>query len=136
MAQRLSHVAVTVPRTRLEGKQREVLLAVYAEVFGWRENPGLAIPGERIVLRAPSDAQYLTIRAAAEPMRGDGREHVGIAVDSEAELREIHERASALRARHPDLELDDVRSAYGGALLTFRLRFALPTSIEVQYLRR
>jgi hypothetical protein len=38
MAQRLSHVAVTVPRSRLEGAEREALLAVYAAVFGWEEN--------------------------------------------------------------------------------------------------
>jgi hypothetical protein len=135
MAQRMSHVALTVPRSRLEGGEREVLVAVYAAVFGWEENPSLAIPGERLLLRAPTDAQYLTIRAADSPMSGDGKEHLGIAVDSEDELHAIHARASAQQAHHPDLELEAPRTLYGGALVTFRVRFRLPLSIEVQYVR-
>ena len=134
MGQRLSHVAVTVPRAQLVGPPREALLDFYASVFGWRENPRLAIPGERIFLRAPSDTQYLTIRASDSPMQGSGAEHVGIVVGSEAELREIHARAAAMRERFPDLELEAVRAEYGGSLLTFRVRFRLPVSIEVQCL--
>ena len=131
--QRFTHVAVTVPPELFERRRQAELLEFYAEVFGWRENPGLAIPGERILLRAPSDAQYITIRASEQPMSASGYEHLGVAVDSEAELRAIHARVERMIERHPGIELGPIETAYAGRLLTFRVRFALPLSIEVQH---
>jgi 4-hydroxyphenylpyruvate dioxygenase-like putative hemolysin len=135
MAYRFSHVAVTVPVEQLAGVAREELLEFYREVFGWRENPGLAIPGRRIFLRAPTDTQYITIRASQAPMRTSGYEHLGIIADSEAELRMIHERAAAMASRFLDMELHPIQSEYGGTLLTFRVRFRLPLTLEIQHLR-
>jgi hypothetical protein len=126
---------VTVPVEQLAGVARRELLEFYREVFGWHENPGLAIPGERIFLRAPTDTQYITIRASEAPMHTSGYEHLGIIVDSEAELRAIHERVAAMASRFPDLELQRIQSEYGGALLTFRVRFRLPLTFEIQHLR-
>ena len=135
MSYRFSHVAVTVPAERLAGAARCELLEFYREVFGWHENPGLAIPGQRIFLRAPTDIQYITIRASEAPMHTSGYEHLGIIADSEAELRSIHERATAMASRFPDLELQPIQCEYGGTLLTFRVRFRLPLTLEIQHLR-
>jgi hypothetical protein len=133
---RFSHVAVTIPRAQLEGSARSELLDFYGEVFGWTENPGLAIPSERIVFRAPSDEQYVTLRAAETPMRTSGQEHLGVLVDAEAELRAIHARAAAQVPRYPDAEVEPIQTKYEGVLLTFRVRFRLPLCIEVQHVRR
>jgi len=132
--QRFTHVALTVSSELFEEKQRAELLGFYADVFGWRENPDLAIPGKRIFLRAPSNAQYITIRASGQPMSTSGYEHLGVAVDSESELRAIHERAARLSHRFPELELGPIQTEYAGRLLTFRLRFRLPLTLEVQHL--
>lgn len=132
--QRLTHVALTVPRELFAPGPRGELVAFYAEVFGWSESPGLEIPGERIVLRAPTDLQYVTLRAADAPMATRGSEHLGIAVDSEAELREVHRRASAFAERAPDVGVSPLAVKYGGKLMTFRVRFRLPLAIEVQWL--
>jgi hypothetical protein len=136
MGYRFSHVAVTVGREMFVGAAREQLLLFYRDVFGWQENPGLAIPGERILLRAPTDVQYVTIRAADAPMVTSGYEHLGILVETEAELHEIHQRAAAFTSRFPDLQLDPVKTGYGGALVSFRCRFRLPLTMEVQHLKR
>ncbi|MEN8184239.1 MAG: VOC family protein [Myxococcota bacterium] len=135
MAHRFSHVAVTVPADRLEGRGREELLEFYEDVFGWRENPELSIPGQRIFLRAPTDTQYITIRSSRSPMQTSGYEHLGVLVDSTAELGAIHTRAETAAPRFPDLELGPIQSAYGGVLTSFRLRFRLPLTLELQYLR-
>lgn len=132
--QRFTHVALTVASELFEEKRRAELLGFYAAVFGWRENPDLAIPGQRIFLRAPSNAQYITIRASDQPMSTSGYEHLGVAIDSESELRAIHERAAKLSDRFPELELGPIETAYAGRLLTFRLRFRLPLTLEVQHL--
>ena len=45
MEQRFTHVAVTVPRQFFDPALRAELLAFYTDVFGWTENPRLAIEG-------------------------------------------------------------------------------------------
>lgn len=135
MNQRFSHVAVTVPRTLLEGEDREELRRFYGEVFGWQENEGFAIPGERIFLPAPTNTQYVTIRGSESPMQTSGYEHLGVLLDSEDDLREIHARAGALAKELAGVELQPIEIGYGGALVSFRLRFRLPLTLEVQHLR-
>ena len=134
MAHQFSHVAVTVPSDQLQGSSLADLLRFYGDVFGWTESAGFSIPGERLLLRAPTDTQYLTIRASGEPMRTSGYEHLGILTDSEAELREVHVNAARFSSEFPDMELAPIRSLYGGALLTFRIRFRLPLTLELQFL--
>jgi GNAT superfamily N-acetyltransferase len=132
----LSHVAVTVAPSQLEGIAREELLHFYGEVLGWSENTALSIAGQRLFLRAPTDTQYVTVRAADGPMQTSGYEHLGFFTASEEELRAIHRRAERLSSQLPDLELQPIEVAYGGSLVTFRLRFRLPLALEVQYLRK
>jgi hypothetical protein len=131
---RFSHVAVTVARQEFAPESREKLLNFYGRLFGWRENRGLSIENERIFLRAPTDDQYLTIRASDQPMSTSGYEHLGVAVDSEAEIRALHERASGLATEFPEMELGELRTLYGGKLVTFRVRYRLPLTLELQFL--
>ena len=131
--QRFSHVAVTVPRDYFDVTERADLLSFYDEVFGWVENKDLSIEGERIFLRAPTDRQYLTLRASDEPMRTSGYEHLGIWVESAAELRQLYERAREYSRRDHRVELSDMKTLYGERLQTFRVRYQLPLTLEVQH---
>lgn len=133
---RLSHIAVTVPRDLFEPPARRELLHFYSNVFGWSENPALARPGERIFMRAPSDAQYLTIRASDEPMQTSGYEHVGVALDTPVQVNEAHQRADLEAGRDERVDLGPVRVLYDGHLHTFRVRYLLPLTIEVQCIVR
>ena len=136
MPERFSHVALTVPAEFFEAGPRAELLGFYADVFGWSEDPAFGILGERILLRAPSSIQYITLRCSETPMVTSGYEHLGIAVDSADQIHAIHKRAAQAGARYPDLELGPVRTLYGGKLLTFRLRFRLPLTLELQHIVR
>ena len=132
MEQRFTHVAVTVPRQFFDPALRAELLAFYADVFGWTENPRLAIEGERIFLRAPTDRQYVTIRASDTPMRTSGYEHLGVAVATPEDVRQLHERAHTRAKQDSRVELGEVEVSYGGRLHSFRVRYLLPVTIEVQ----
>ena len=132
--QRFSHVAVTVPRDYFNATQRADLLSFYDEVFGWVENKALSIEGERIFLRAPTNRQYLTIRASDAPMRTSGYEHLGIWVESAEELRRIYERAREYGRRDSRVELSDMETLYSERLQTFRVRYQLPLTLEIQHL--
>jgi hypothetical protein len=132
MEQRFTHVAVTVPPEFFDPSLRAELLAFYADVFGWTENPRLAIEGERILLRAPTDRQYMTIRASDTPMRTSGYEHLGVAVATPEDVHQLHARARTRAERDARVELGEVEISYGGHLHSFRVRYLLPVTIEVQ----
>jgi hypothetical protein len=132
--QHFSHVAVTLPRDYFGPAKRAELLAFYGEVFGWAENTRMSIEGERIFLRAPTDRQYLTLRASDDPMRTSGYEHLGIWVESLDELQELFERARVYAARDDRVELGEMKSLYGERLQTFRVRYLLPLTLELQHL--
>ena len=133
MKQRFSHVAMTLPKALLEEDAKNRWLAFYQKVFGWSENPHFAIPGERVFIRAPVDGQYLNVRASDTPMLTSGYEHLGLWVDSEEELRRLHEAASAFAEADESVMLGDVEVLYDGRLTTFRVQYVLPLTIEVQF---
>jgi hypothetical protein len=132
MEQRFTHVALTVPREFFDPSLRAELLAFYEDVFGWTENPRLAIEDERILLRAPTDRQYMTIRGSDTPMRTSGYEHLGVAVATPEDVRQLHARAHTRAERDSRVELGAVEVGYGGRLHSFRVRYLLPVTIEVQ----
>lgn len=131
---RFNHVALTIPHGLFEPEAKRELLGFYADVFGWSEDPAFAVPGERILIRAPSMQQYITLRKSEAPMVTSGYEHLGVRVGSEPEILAIHERAARAGEAYPDLELGPVRRLYEGKLVTFRLRFRLPLTLELQYI--
>jgi hypothetical protein len=132
MQQRFTHMAVTVPRQLFDPDCRAEWLAFYEDVFGWTENPQLAITGERIFLRAPTDGQYVTVRTSDTPMQTSGYEHLGVAVASPEDVRTLHARAHVWAEREPRVELGVLEVSYGGRLHSFRVRYLLPVAIEVQ----
>jgi hypothetical protein len=132
MEQRFTHMAVTVPHQFFDPALRAELLAFYADVFGWTENPRLAMEGERILLRAPTDQQYVTIRGSDTPMHTSGYEHLGVAVATPEDIRQLHARAHTHAKRDSRVELGEVELSYGGRLHSFRVRYLLPVTIEVQ----
>ena len=135
MAQSLSHVAMTVPRALFTEAYLDRLRAFYGELLGWHELPALSIPGERLFIQLPRSDQYLNVRASDRPMGVSGYEHIGVLMDTQAEVRDLHAGIRARADALDDLECDpDVREAYGGNVLTFRFRYLMPLSIEVQYL--
>ena len=101
---------MTVPRDYFAAAKRAELLSFYDEVFGWVENEGMSIEGERIFLRAPTDRQYVTLRASDAPMHTSGYEHLGVWVESLEQLQQLHGRARE-RAERDDrvvLSIEDV----------------------------
>ncbi|MEJ2131992.1 MAG: VOC family protein [Gammaproteobacteria bacterium] len=133
MKQRFSHVAMTVRRALLEEEAKSRWLGFYERVFGWSENPQFAIPGERVLIRAPNDGQYLNARASDTPMQTSGYEHLGLWVESEQEVRRLHAVAQALSEEDDAVVLGDVQVLYDGRLTTFRVQYMLPLTIEVQF---
>jgi hypothetical protein len=133
-AARFNHVALSVPAELLDAAGRGALLAFYGDVFGWDEMPTLTRDRELFVLRCGSNEQFVYLTASDDPLRCPPLDHVGLSVETPAELDAMRERALKQAERVPGVEvtprgLED----YGFLRLhNFYIRYRLPLSLEVQ----
>ena len=65
-------------------------------------------------------------------MRTSGYEHLGVAVATPEDVRQLLARAQTHAERDARVELGEVEVSYGGRLHSFRVRYLLPLTIEVQ----
>lgn len=134
-AQRINHVALSVPADLLDAAGRAELLRFHGEVFGWSEMPTLTVDRERLVLRAHSNEQFVFLVAGDRPMVAGAGDHFGLSVATPAEIADLHRRARAWSERDARVELTDleVEDHHGVlSLHAFYVRFLLPLRIEVQ----
>jgi hypothetical protein len=123
-----------VPAAALGETGRAAILHFYGEVFGWTEMPTLTVPGERLVLRAHSNEQFVFLVAADEPLRGPAEDHFGLSVPRPADLDEILRRARDFARRDPEVRIEERKTEDFGvvALHSFYVSYRLPLRVEVQ----
>jgi hypothetical protein len=131
----MSHVAMSVDRSTFTQSYLSDL-AFYCDLLGWKIDENLSIPGERLLITLPGNGQYLNVRASDEPMVTTDYEHFGVYVESADAVHEAFRRVQAHQAVDDRVEIDErgVQLLYGGTLTTFRFKYLLPLSIEVQYI--
>jgi hypothetical protein len=125
---------MSVPAELLGEAGRADILRFYGEVFGWTEMPTLTEDGERLVLRAHDNEQFVFLVASEEPMRCPETDHFGMSVGTPEELRAMKERARKFRERDPRVDVveggvEDYRVL---KLHNFYVRYLLPMCVEVQ----
>ena len=131
----MSHVAMSVDRSTLT-ETYIADLAFYGELFGWKIDDNLSIENERLLISLPGHGQYINIRALDQPMATTSYEHLGIYVESPEIVREVFGKIEEHKSSDDRIELDErgVQVLYGGVLTTFRFKYLLPLSIEVQHI--
>ena len=132
---RFNHVAMSVPGELLGASGREEILRFYDEVFGWEEFPTLTEEGQRLVLRAYRNDQFVFLIADPKPMTCAGMDHFGMSVGSLQELEGMLERAKKFKERDDRVEIIDHKIDDFGMLKlhNFYVRYLLPLMVEVQY---
>jgi hypothetical protein len=131
---RFNHIAMSVPADLLRAPSSGELLDFYREVFGWTAMPSMSKDGELLVLRVHSNEQFVYLAADDSPMQCPAGDHIGLSVETPAELYEVYERAKKYRARDDrveilDAKVDDFKVL---ALHSFYVRYRLPLMIEIQ----
>jgi hypothetical protein len=129
-----NHVAMSVERSLLEPEGRAELLDFYGEVFGWGEMPTMSIDGERLVMRAHSNEQFIFLVADENPMRCPATDHFGLSVRTPEELYATLERARKFKERDPRVVIDEpmIEDHKVLKLHNFYVRYLLPLTIELQ----
>ena len=130
MRTRLSHVAISVPIGTLTDQYRADLLEFYGTLLGWTEIESLRLP-DRLILRLDQE-HYINLRERASPMVCSGYEHFGVVVPSAADAEALWDRLD----REPrDVHLEPLDTNDHG-VSSFRFRYLLPLTVEVQFFPR
>jgi hypothetical protein len=125
-SQHLSHVAMSVPPGTLTDEWRARVLDFYGELFGWREMDELRLP-DRLTIAVGSS--YINVRERADAPAYNGYEHFGVVFPSADEVRQLWNAVSKSDAA---VTLEPLSEPFDG-FLSFRMRYLLPLTIEVQY---
>ncbi len=123
----LNHIAMSLPRGTLSELYRTEVVRFYSEFLGWREIDELRLE-DRITLSSGGHT-YINLRERDDVMHTTGYEHFGIVVESSEAAEQLWER---LGEQEHDVSLTELASSADG-YRSFRFRYLLPLTVEVQY---
>ena len=138
----LNHVAISMPRARLDDAGRAEILAFYGDVFGWQELADQDEPGDPLILATGTFGQFVYLLPSDTPMRTDPLDHFGVLTESLDALEGILDRATAHAARDERVRViaRHARTTHGPTadytLTSGYVGFVLPLMVEVQHLER
>ena len=118
---------MSVPAGTLTASFRSELLDFYGEHFGWTEIEELRLP-DRLTLSI-GGRDYVNVRERESAMECTGYEHLGLRL---ASTEDVEQAWTALSEEARDLELAPLDKGDDG-YRSFRLRYLLPLTVEVQY---
>jgi hypothetical protein len=123
----LNHVAMSLPAGSLTDEYRAEVLDFYGGLFGWRELESLRLP-DRLTLSTGGQT-YVNLRERSEAMVCHGYEHLGVVVESAAEVERLW---AALDGDARAVYLEPLGAGDDG-YRSFRFRYLLPLAVEVQF---
>lgn len=136
-APRLNHVAMSLPADALDADGRAAITAFYGDVFGFEEYADLTEDRRRLVLRVHHHEQFVFLIAEDHPMTAPRMDHFGLSVASVDDFQEVYRRASAWKAKEPEVVdlIEPSYVEYVGALRlhSFYVGYRLPLLIETQH---
>jgi hypothetical protein len=129
-----NHVAMSLPASLLDDAGCRDILRFYEEVFGFTEMPSMTESGERLVLRAHSNEQFVYLIADPEPMTCPKGDHFGMSVATPDELYSMLERARKFAESDDRVEIVEptVEDFKVLKLHNFYVRYLMPMMLEVQ----
>lgn len=123
----LTHVAMSVPPGTLTEDYRARVLEFYGGLLGWREMESLRRP-DRLTI-AVGGASYVNLRERPDSAVSQAYEHFGVLVANGIDLRVLWDELAGCA---DDLELEPFAASDEGEG-SFRFRYLLPFSVEVQF---
>jgi len=124
---------LTVPKGTLTDERRAELTSFYGGVLGM-ETRDVEILGGRQFFMRPDDGQFILVVESSKPMASPGYDHLGLLLDTRAEVDEILEKIEKFKAGDDRVELkyyEDLRT--GNVVVhAFYFKFLLPIWFDVQ----
>jgi len=135
MPLRFNHMELTLPKGTLDAKARAEIGRFYGEIFGW---DALEVPilGQQALLLRTDDetSQFVLVAESRNPVSVPGYDHLGLLLDTRAEVDAALAAVRDWRARDPRVEIKEYDDLDQGDVTVhaFYVRYRLPIWFDVQ----
>jgi hypothetical protein len=132
---RFDHMELTFAPGSLDEATRSAIDTFYGGLLGWRCSP-YELFGQRGHLLVPDDGQFLLLMESDDPISSPGPDHLGLLLDSRAEVNALHDSCVAFADtddRLQIMEFDDLVNPRVTQCF-FYVRYLLPLWFDVHAL--
>lgn len=134
---RFNHMELTFAQGSLDDRARQEIRTFYGEVLGWKF---LDVPilGQQGLLLQVDEAvsQFLLLLESATPMQSPGYDHLGLLLDTRAEVDDLLRKCRGFQERDPRVRIKEYPDLDQGAVTVhaFYVKYLLPIWFDVQSL--
>ncbi len=132
---RFNHMELTLPKGTLDAKLRGDISAFYEEVFGWMPLDVIIVGKNSLLLRVDEEViQFVLVAESRKPLHSPGYDHLGMLLDSRAEVDTLFEKCVAYRERDDRVQIKEYDDLIQGDLTVhaFYVKYLLPIWLDVQ----
>jgi hypothetical protein len=132
---RFNHMELTFARGSLDEATRSAIDAFYGGVLGWRCTP-YELFGQLGHLLVPDEGQFLLLMESDDPISSPGLDHLGMLLDSRAEVDVLHQACSAFAVEDDRFQIQEFEDLVNPRVTQrlFYFRFLLPLWFDVHAL--
>lgn len=135
---RINHLELTLPPGTL-AREKANLNGFYKDIFGWEgiEVPMVKLDCPKYLLRFDAESsQFLFLTEEADALKSTSFDHIGLVLESRADVDAAYERCKAWQQRDARVEIMDLQDMDAAMVNnhSFYVRYILPLWIELQAL--
>jgi len=131
---RLNHMELTLPPGGLAPVRGEIS-RFYGEIFGWQPLDVNIVGQNALLLRIdPEVSQFVLVAESPKPMQSPGYDHLGVLLESRAEVDGLLEKCKRYRERDERVTIKEYDDLVTGGLTVhaFYVKYILPIYFDVQ----
>ena len=133
---RFNHMELTLPPGSLdEGGLRQDITRFYTEVFGWNARDVYIVKQNALLLATdPEVSQFILLTQMEKHMQSPGYDHLGLLLDTRAEVDEVLESCRKFQERDDrvQLKLYEDQDTPNFIVHAFYVKYLLPVWFDVQ----
>jgi hypothetical protein len=132
---RFNHMELTFARGSLDEATRSAIDGFYGGVLGWRCTP-YELFGQLGHLLVPDEGQFLLLMESDDPISSPGLDHLGMLLDSRAEVDALHQACAAFALEDDRLHIQEFEDLVNPRVTQrlFYVRYLLPLWFDVHAL--
>jgi hypothetical protein len=130
---RFNHMELSFPSGTLTQGFRDDVDAFYCGVLGW-ESLDTEVVGQSCHLLRPDDGQFILLAEGEEPISSPGYDHLGLLLDTRAEVDAVLADCQAFRRKDQRLRIKEYDDLVGPTVTVhaFYVKHLLPIWFDVQ----
>jgi hypothetical protein len=132
---RFNHMELTLAPGELDDARRADITAFYGEVFGWTAMTTRVVGQDALLLMVdPEVSQFILVAESPNPMQSPGYDHLGLLLETRAEVDALLARCHAWQERDARLRLKEYDDLVQGPVTVhaFYVKHLLPIWFDVQ----